>query len=41
MRLHKIEVRNFRLLTKVELLLEEKTTVIVGRNNSGKPKRQK
>lgn len=36
MRLHKIEIRNFRLLTKVELLLEEKATVIVGRNNSGK-----
>lgn len=36
MRLHKIEIQNFRLLTKVELLLEEKSTVIVGRNNSGK-----
>jgi putative ATP-dependent endonuclease of OLD family len=36
MRLHKIEIRNFRLLSKVELLLEEKATVIVGRNNSGK-----
>jgi putative ATP-dependent endonuclease of OLD family len=36
MRLHKIEIQNFRLLAKVELLLEEKSTVIVGRNNSGK-----
>jgi predicted ATP-dependent endonuclease of OLD family len=36
MRLHKIEIQNFRLLAKVELLLEEKCTVIVGRNNSGK-----
>ena len=36
MRLHKIEIRNFRLLSKVDLLLEEKATVIVGRNNSGK-----
>ena len=36
MRLHKIEIQNFRLLGKVELLLEAKSTVIVGRNNSGK-----
>ena len=36
MLLHKIEIQNFRLLAKVELLLEEKSTVIVGRNNSGK-----
>lgn len=36
MRLHKIEIRNFRLLAKVELLLEAKSTVIIGRNNSGK-----
>lgn len=36
MRLHKIEIQNFRLLSKVELLLEEKSTVIVGRNNTGK-----
>ena len=36
MRLHKIDIQNFRLLAKVELLLEEKSTVIVGRNNSGK-----
>lgn len=36
MHIHKVEIKNFRLLTKVELLFEEKTTVIVGRNNSGK-----
>ena len=36
MRLHKIEIKNFRLLAKVQLLLEEEATVIVGRNNSGK-----
>jgi len=32
----KIAIRNFRLLAKIELGLEEQTTVIVGRNNSGK-----
>lgn len=36
MHLHKINIRNFRLLEKVEILLEKRTTVIVGRNNSGK-----
>ena len=36
MYLHKIEIQNFRLLSQAELLLEQKTTVIVGRNNSGK-----
>jgi len=36
MRLHKIEIKNFRLLTKVELLVEEQATVVVGRNNTGK-----
>lgn len=36
MHLHRIEIENFRLLKKVELLLEQTTTVIVGRNNSGK-----
>lgn len=36
MQLKKIEVRNFRLLHKIELLLEKATTVVVGRNNSGK-----
>ena len=36
MRLCKVEVENFRLLHRAALLLEPKTTVIVGRNNSGK-----
>ena len=36
MHLHKIEIQNFRLLAKVELMFEEQATVIVGRNNSGK-----
>ncbi len=36
MYLSKVRVRNFRLLQAVELRLDEKTTVIVGRNNSGK-----
>ena len=36
MYIHKIAVKNFRLLTNVNLFLEEWTTVIVGRNNSGK-----
>lgn len=34
--LEKIEVSNFRLLESIELTLERGTTVIVGRNNSGK-----
>ena len=36
MQLRGIEVKNFRLLQDAALLLEEKTTVIVGRNNSRK-----
>jgi putative ATP-dependent endonuclease of OLD family len=36
MYLKKIEVKNFRLLHDAALLLEKQTTVIVGRNNSGK-----
>ncbi|EIW15716.1 MULTISPECIES: ATP-dependent nuclease [Pelosinus] len=36
MYIKKVEVKNFRLLKDVTLTLEEKTTVIVGRNNSGK-----
>lgn len=36
MQLKKIAVKNFRLLHDVELVLEKQTTVIVGRNNSGK-----
>ena len=34
--LKSLRVKNFRLLHDVELQLEERTTVIVGRNNSGK-----
>lgn len=34
--LEKVEIINFRLLKNVSLFLEDKTTVIVGRNNSGK-----
>ncbi|MBN5151526.1 ATP-dependent endonuclease [Stenotrophomonas maltophilia] len=36
MHLKQIEVKNFRLLYDTQLLLENRTTVIVGRNNSGK-----
>ena len=36
MQLKKVEIKNFRLLHGVEMLLEKQTTVIVGRNNSGK-----
>jgi putative ATP-dependent endonuclease of the OLD family len=36
MRIHHVEIKNFRLLANVELALEEQTTVVVGRNNSGK-----
>jgi putative ATP-dependent endonuclease of the OLD family len=36
MYIQKIEIKNFRLLNEVELSLEKRTTVIVGRNNSGK-----
>lgn len=36
MRIHRVEVTNFRLLREVTILLEEQTTLIVGRNNSGK-----
>lgn len=36
MRIHHVKIKNFRLLAGVELILEEQTTVIVGRNNSGK-----
>jgi predicted ATP-dependent endonuclease of OLD family len=36
MRISKLSVKNFRLLADVTLQLEERTTVIVGRNNSGK-----
>ena len=36
MRIEKVLVKNFRLLYDVDLSFEEITTVIVGRNNSGK-----
>ena len=36
MKLRKIQIKNFRLLADVEIQLEDATTVIVGRNNSGK-----
>lgn len=36
MRIHQVEIKNFRLLADVNLALEDQTTVIVGRNNSGK-----
>ncbi|MCY4129598.1 MAG: ATP-dependent endonuclease [Gammaproteobacteria bacterium] len=36
MHIHKVTVRNFRLLADVELVLEKETTLVVGRNNSGK-----
>lgn len=36
MHIEAIEVRNFRLLREVELRFDPSTTVIVGRNNSGK-----
>jgi putative ATP-dependent endonuclease of OLD family len=36
MRIHNVEIKNFRLLANVELALEDQTTVVVGRNNSGK-----
>ncbi len=36
MYLKKIKIKNFRLLQDVELLLEKRTTLIIGRNNSGK-----
>ena len=36
MHIHKVAVRNFRLLADADLALEPRTTLIVGRNNSGK-----
>ncbi|MBV6652735.1 MAG: ATP-binding protein, partial [Mameliella sp.] len=36
MKISKIQIKNFRLLSDVELCLEDGATVIVGRNNSGK-----
>ncbi|MFZ3287914.1 MAG: ATP-dependent endonuclease [Telluria sp.] len=34
--INKVKIKNFRLLHDVDLVLEAKSTVIVGRNNSGK-----
>ena len=36
MKITNIKIRNFRLLDNVEINLEEITTAIVGKNNSGK-----
>ncbi len=36
MHIEKVRIEGFRLLEDVEIVLEEKPTVIVGRNNSGK-----
>ncbi|OUS06214.1 ATP-dependent endonuclease [Rhodobacterales bacterium 52_120_T64] len=36
MKLSRVKIMNFRLLQNVELALENQTTVVVGRNNSGK-----
>ena len=36
MHIDKVKIANFRLLADVELALENETTLIVGRNNSGK-----
>lgn len=36
MRIESVDIRNFRLLVDASLALEAQTTVIVGRNNSGK-----
>ena len=36
MHISKVKVKNFRLLADVELFLETDTTLVVGRNNSGK-----
>ncbi|MEL5515560.1 AAA family ATPase [Serratia bockelmannii] len=36
MRIEKVRVEGFRLLQDIEIMLEDTSTVIVGRNNSGK-----
>jgi len=36
MRVSSIKVRNFRLLRNIDVYLDKRTTVLVGRNNSGK-----
>lgn len=36
MKLERAQIKNFRLLKDIDISLEDKTTVIVGRNNAGK-----
>ena len=36
MKLQRVRIKNFRLLKDVELTFEDQTTLVVGRNNSGK-----
>lgn len=36
MQIEKVRIEGFRLLQDVEVMLEKSSTVIVGRNNSGK-----
>ena len=36
MKIKNIEIENFRLLDKIEINLEDITTAVVGKNNSGK-----
>jgi len=36
MKIKELKIRNFRLLKDVSLSLADKSTVIVGRNNTGK-----
>lgn len=36
MRIEKVRVEGYRLLEDIEIVLEKNSTVIVGRNNSGK-----
>ncbi|MGB8286534.1 MAG: AAA family ATPase, partial [Rhizobium ruizarguesonis] len=36
MRIKSVDIENFRLLRHVAVGLEERTTLVVGRNNSGK-----
>jgi predicted ATP-dependent endonuclease of OLD family len=36
MKIKTLEVKNFRLLKGIDISLENRTTIVVGRNNSGK-----
>ncbi len=36
MLIRRVKIKNFRLLSDVDLVMENKTTLVVGRNNSGK-----